>query len=228
MDLCDHLLDVGFEEIGRLFQPGVFDHVVNNLESLDLEGNSICGSAFAASNLSSGFDCPLLCLNLSCNPLTSVGRMALAEIVFRNKVLRQLSISSGNFDLTSSVAFVTSLQNNCTLELLYFDRPLLIGTGTDEVLADHFGRVLMLTTSALTDVSLRYCGISNLGAKLLSSALSINKTMVTINLESNKIGDAGVEALASYFLQRKESSLKSIGLSTNCIGDDGAIALAEV
>lgn len=219
---------MGLEEIGRLLQPGVFEHAVNNLECLDVEGNGITGSALSAMNLASPFECPLLCLNLSCNPFTSKGRMSLAQIVSLNRNLRQLSVSSCNFDLTCLVAFISGLRSNSALQLLYLDRPLLLNAGTDEVFSDHFGRVLAMQSCFLSDVSLRYCGLTNVGMRLIASSLMNNQSMISLNLECNKIGDIGAEAIATYLIRRHDSSLKSIGLSNNVIGNDGSVAISEV
>jgi Ran GTPase-activating protein (RanGAP) involved in mRNA processing and transport len=89
------------------------------------------------------------------------------------------------------------------------------------------GRLLIQPTCNLFDLSLKYCNINNHGAKLLADALLVNETLLNVNLECNRIGDIGAEALASYLITRGGSSVRFIGLSNNMVGDDGANALAE-
>jgi hypothetical protein len=194
---------------------------------LDLEGNEITGSTLTATNLASSFECSLLYLNLSCNPLTREGRAHLADIVLRNRSINQLSVNCVNFDLSSVISFITNLHGNSSLQLLYMDRPLLNGSQEDD-LSIHIGRVLIQPTCNLFDLSLKYCNINNHGAKLLADALMVNETLLNINLECNRIGDIGAEALASYLITRGGSSVRFLGLSNNMVGDEGANALAEV
>ena len=93
----------------------------------------------------------------------------------------------------------------------------------------------------LNHLSLRLHGIGDAGARLLSDALSRNFTLECINLESNRIGVAGAEALASYIIlqqrqmeaitprdQTSRQYLRKLLLSYNIIDNEGAIAIAEV
>ena len=64
----------------------------------------------------------------------------------------------------------------------------------------------------------------------MAEALCRNSTMVSLNLECNKIGVSGAEALASYLISQSNKgipSLRSLRLSYNCIGNEGAISLAD-
>ena len=113
--------DVGLEEISRIFKQvsDPEDHLSSHLEGLDLEGNEITGACFENAGFSSIYDCPLIFLNLSSNPLSTVGQAAIANIILKNKVLRQLSLNSCGFQLQSLIAISSTLLENSTLQLLY-------------------------------------------------------------------------------------------------------------
>ncbi len=222
-------LDVGAAEIGAL--------VANPdcpLLLLDLEGNDI--------NTPSSlriFDpqCHLEVLDLSYNPLGETGGLELASYVQNNVKLQSLLVSGSNLNLKASIGLITSLHENQNLSVLGMDKPLLNFSKQEEV-TDHISRVLLDKSSGLRELSLRFHGLQDRGARLLSDALSRNIMLTHINLESNKICVAGAEALASVLIlqQRQRQAdprarrnyIQSIKLSHNFICDEGALALAEV
>lgn len=139
-----HITDIGLEEISRLFKPVYSDTADtgrnNFLEGLDLEGNEIEGNCFDAIKLTSVYDCPLVFLNVSCNPLSKEGKMYLAEAALNNKTLRQLSINSCGLDLNALILLITNLTQNSSLQLLYMDRPLTNSIVKNDEVADHLSR----------------------------------------------------------------------------------------
>ncbi|XP_065138173.1 leucine-rich repeat-containing protein 71 [Paramisgurnus dabryanus] len=84
--------------------------------------------------------------------------------------------------------------------------------------------------SMLSYLSLRNNRIGEEGARLIGSALSTvhssNKTLLSLNLAFNNIGDAGAIYIAQGL--RFNRSLRCLSLSYNHIGDKGAAHLAEV
>jgi Ran GTPase-activating protein (RanGAP) involved in mRNA processing and transport len=64
-----------------------------------------------------------------------------------------------------------------------------------------------------------------IGAKHLSDVLCVNSTVVELDLCNNKIGDAGVEAIAKALCAN--SALVKLDLSYNQIGDNGVEALVQ-
>jgi len=221
------ITDVGLEEIARLLQVGLYGDTQGSnqyLEGLDLEGNEITGTGFSALNLTSSYDCPLVYVTFSYNPLNKEGRMFIAETVLKNKVLRQLALNNCGFELDSIVAVATSLDRNSVLETLYWDRPL-VSPEQQEQLSDHLSHTF--SHSCLNDVSMRQFGLLDQSVRLMCNVLHLNTNMISLNLESNRIGVAGAEALASYLITRNSNSLKYLFLSYNIIANDGAIALAE-
>ncbi|XP_021105031.1 leucine-rich repeat-containing protein 71 isoform X3 [Heterocephalus glaber] len=85
-------------------------------------------------------------------------------------------------------------------------------------------------TLRLAHLSLRNNNIDDHGAQLLGQALSTlhgsNRTLVTLNLAFNYIGDEGAGHLADGL--RLNRSLLWLNLAHNCVRDKGALRLAEV
>jgi len=79
-------------------------------------------------------------------------------------------------------------------------------------------------------LSLRYCGITSLGARYLGEALGCaavqNGRLLSLDLAGNHVGDAGVSHLARGL--RLNRTLLVLNLAGNDIGDPGACQLAEV
>ena len=68
------------------------------------------------------------------------------------------------------------------------------------------------------------------GARLFAQNLGKTELMISLDLECNKIGVAGAEALASYLIVQARAgrkSLETLKLSHNSIADAGAIALSH-
>ena len=127
------------------------------------------------------------------------------------------------------------------------DRPILPKYEPGEESSDHFSRVVGGAKS-LRSLSLKYHNIGDGGARLIAYNLNKATQLLSLNLECNKIGIAGAEALASYLIiQAREQDkagkpssaiggrrteptavgLQHLLLSYNSIGNQGAIALAE-
>ncbi|KAM5256921.1 leucine-rich repeat-containing protein 71 [Ctenodactylus gundi] len=89
---------------------------------------------------------------------------------------------------------------------------------------------LVASDSTIAHLSLRNNGINDQGAQLLGQALSTlhscNRTLVSLNLGFNHIGDEGAGYLADGL--RLNRSLLWLSLAHNRIQDKGALKLAEV
>lgn len=174
----------------------------------------------------SKYDCSLTSLNLSSNPISKKGQQTLAEMIANNRTLKHLSLNSCSFDIQTLISVCAYLYENQTLQTLLLDRPILTKTKENDI-ADHFHRILTRQTN-LTSLSFKYHNINDKGACLFAEALNINHSLISLNLECNKIGVMGAEALASNLIIKQNRSLQFLGLSFNEINDNGAIALAEV
>uniref|UniRef100_A0A6I8P1M5 Leucine rich repeat containing 71 n=1 Tax=Ornithorhynchus anatinus TaxID=9258 RepID=A0A6I8P1M5_ORNAN len=97
-------------------------------------------------------------------------------------------------------------------------------------LPDQSFHRLLADDTNLQHVSLRNNALSERGALLLGRALASprasNRTLVSLNLGYNRIGDAGAAHLAQAL--RLNRSLLSLSLAHNGIGDAGALRLAQV
>jgi Ran GTPase-activating protein (RanGAP) involved in mRNA processing and transport len=67
--------------------------------------------------------------------------------------------------------------------------------------------------------------LTEYGVFVMAQMLTINISIVTVNLCRNKVNDAGAVALAEML--KLNRTLQSLNLKQNCIGDKGAVALAE-
>eukprot|EP00981_Chlorochromonas_danica_P010652 scaffold3296_cov159-Ochromonas_danica.AAC.19 len=222
---CD--VDVGLEEICRLLQPSLFQTADRRgLELLDLTGNAIEGGCLRHTPLMSKYDCPLTSLNLSCNALSAEGRGQVSQMLKSNRSLRQVFLNCCGYDLNELINLFTCAKEDEALERLELDRPLL--TGWQDLSLAVKMAALVASAPALSALSLRYHELFDHHAKLLAEAcLNGGPSLVSLNLEGNKIGVIGAEALASALLARQQRSLEVLRLSFNHVCDDGAIALAQ-
>lgn len=229
-------IDNGFDELVRLLNPMAATAPTDNnndqstphrtLLSLNLEGNDIEGEVIVGSILTTPYDCPLLSLNLANNPLSSTGQEAVAEIIYSNKTLLDLNINACGYELRGLNTLTATMRENHTLETLALDRPILTKFREGEVM-EQLAKILE-TNRTLRTLSLRYHDATDHDMKLISNTLYSNPTLMYINLESNKIGVSGAEALASNMLFKGQHSLQFLALSYNFVSDHGAIALAQV
>jgi Ran GTPase-activating protein (RanGAP) involved in mRNA processing and transport len=143
-----------------------------------------------------------------------------------NQTMKRLIINSCGFDLQGLSDFLSKMAENKSLETLSLDRPVLPNVQEGGII-EQFAKIIPASRS-LAHLSLKHHLLYDHHAKVLADALFINDRMVSLNLESNRIGVIGAEALASCILKQQQRSLQYLGLSYNKIGNDGAIALAEV
>ena len=78
---------------------------------------------------------------------------------------------------------------------------------------------------SLTTLNLNHNKIGDCGAAALGECLKYNKSLTTLNLGFNEIGDEGAAALGECLKYNK--SLTTLDLNCTKIGDDGAAALGE-
>jgi len=221
---------------------------VNTLQHLDLEGNAITFNGLKFLRLNSSELCPLNSLNLCGNPLGEKGALAISEALLSNRSLTSIKLNSCGFTLSGIVAIAASMASGGRhIEELEIDRPILPKYVPGEESSDHFSRILGSSRS-LRALSLKYHNIGDSGARLLAYNLNKAKFLISLNLECNKVGIAGAEALASYLIvQAREQAaarnpvatiggnqngdvavgLQHLRLSYNSVGNQGAVALAD-
>ena len=215
LSLTNHrITDIGFDTICSVIV------MRRQLLHLDLDGNSIEGNNMSVLGLSNR-ECSLKKLNLSNNPLSKTAGMRIADDMRTNTGLVSLEIRNNGLCLSVIIALATTLQLSRCLEVLSIDRPLLDISTKQEEGIDHLSRLLESVFCPLQQLSIRYHCIGDIGAKFLSSSLRNNYILTYLDLERNRIGPSGCEALATHLLLRKESGskicLKTLLLSYNII-----------
>ena len=147
-----------------------------------------------------------------------------------NTVLEYLNIDGTLLPAQSLIAFATVLQGNrtvkhflCSNNFVHSDH--VSSTIYDDVVQHMFKMVDY--NESLVHLSLSKMAIKDRSIMdLLSLALKANKTLVELDLSSNKImGDGGC-AIAKAV--RYHPRLMILNLSHNQIQDDGAIAISEM
>jgi len=98
-----------------------------------------------------------------------------------------------------------------------------------EFVAEAIGRCISVNSSVrVLNLKLirNNCGIGDVGASAIATALALNQSLDTIILDNNDIGDQGVKALAEALYLNK--SVRTLSLQRNRVGDGGAAALARL
>ncbi|CAF4006952.1 unnamed protein product [Rotaria magnacalcarata] len=98
------------------------------------------------------------------------------------------------------------------------------------IAAECFHLLIEKDDSKISQLSLRYCNITDTGVERIARALGNisrqNWKLLTLNLSGNRIGDIGAQSLAAAL--RYNRTLISLNLSSNFINDKGALPLALV
>ncbi|XP_061564445.1 NLR family CARD domain-containing protein 3 [Cololabis saira] len=111
-------------------------------------------------------------------------------------------------------------------QLLYCSHLRLENNKLKDDVMELLGSLLSAKDCHIQKLSLVDNAISNKGAKALSRALLVNRTLMSLNLRNNNIGSKGAKFLAEAL--KNNQALISINLQNNTIEEDGAQALAEV
>ncbi|KAK3249355.1 hypothetical protein CYMTET_41213 [Cymbomonas tetramitiformis] len=199
----------------------------NELTELDLSGkrlrpeDAIILGALLVLNTSLNF------LDLSSNQLSGV----------RNDMFGD---TEGTYDASGIKALADALAVNKSLSMLDVRGNAISGEPAQQLaqgVLDHpsmkvFNKVAMMgmKADALTELDLSGKEIGVPGAIMLSKLLVFNKSLSTLNLGLNEIGDEGAKALAAALTSNEHSgvngSLNTLKLFYNKIGPEGAKALA--
>lgn len=231
--LSYHLItSVGVQHIANSLLGGIVNQEAITLTKLDLEGNSIKDDGLRHLQLHDSRLCPLTYLNLSGNPLGEDGGMVLADSLRSNMTLESLLINNCDFTLTALVGISNGVGEqgyDSAFKALEINRPIVPQYAPGEESIEHFMRLLG-KIPLLTHMSLKYHVMLDSGARLFAQNLGKTELMISLDLECNKIGVAGAEALASYLIAQARAgkkSLETLRLSHNVIADAGAIALSD-
>uniref|UniRef100_A0AAQ5XYE7 NACHT domain-containing protein n=1 Tax=Amphiprion ocellaris TaxID=80972 RepID=A0AAQ5XYE7_AMPOC len=152
------------------------------------------------------------------------GKLTRPHCVVLGYLLHVSPECSNQTNLTSSLNYATV---KCLLpQLLYCSHLRLENNRFKDDVMELLGSLLSAKDCHIRKVSLAENSITNKGAKALSRALLVNRTLTSLNLRSNNIGSKGAKFLAEAL--KMNQVLISINFQNNAIEEEGAQALADV
>ncbi|CAJ1080874.1 NLR family CARD domain-containing protein 3 [Xyrichtys novacula] len=152
------------------------------------------------------------------------GKLTRAHCVVLGYLLHVSPECSEQTNLTSSLTYSTV---KCLLpQLLYCSHLRLENNNFKDDVMELLGSLLSAKDCHIQKISLAENNISGKGAKALSRALLVNRTLSSLNLRNNNIGSKGAKYLAEAL--KMNQVLVSINFQNNAIEEEGAQALAEV
>ncbi|KAK5905812.1 hypothetical protein CgunFtcFv8_001734 [Champsocephalus gunnari] len=152
------------------------------------------------------------------------GKLTRAHCVVLGYLLHVSAECSEQTNLTGSLNYATV---KCLLpQLLYCSFLRLENNHFKDDVMELLGSLLSAKDCHIQKISLAENAISNKGAKALSRALLVNRTLTSLNLRNNNIGSKGARFLAEAL--KMNQVLVSINFQNNSIEEEGAQALAEV
>ncbi|XP_039991698.1 NLR family CARD domain-containing protein 3 isoform X2 [Xiphias gladius] len=152
------------------------------------------------------------------------GKLTRAHCVVLGYLLHVSPQCSEQTNLTGSLNYTTV---KCLLpQLLYCSHLRLENNHFKDDVMELLGSLLSAKDCHIQKISLAENAISNKGAKALSRALLVNRTLTALNLRNNNIGSKGAKFLAEAL--KMNQVLVSINFQNNAIEEEGAQALAEV
>ncbi|XP_008277628.1 protein NLRC3 [Stegastes partitus] len=155
---------------------------------------------------------------------TLAGKLTRPHCVVLGYLLHVSPECSEQTNLTSSLNYATV---KCLLpQLLYCSHLRLENNHFKDDVMELLGSLLSAKDCHIRKISLAENSVSNKGAKALSRALLVNRTLTSLNLRNNNIGSKGAKFLAEAL--KMNQVLISINFQNNAIEEEGAQALAEV
>ncbi|XP_033975041.1 NLR family CARD domain-containing protein 3 [Trematomus bernacchii] len=152
------------------------------------------------------------------------GKLTRTHCVVLGYLLHVSAECSEQTNLTGSLNYATV---KCLLpQLLYCSFLRLENNHFKDDVMELLGSLLSAKDCHIQKISLAENAISNKGAKALSRALLVNRTLTSLNLRNNNIGSKGAKFLAEAL--KMNQVLVSINFQNNSIEEEGAQALAEV
>ena len=169
-------------------------------------------------------------LILSKNEIGDAEVAVLAEILrVNNKVLESLALEGNPIGNFGAECLAEALMTNTTLRSLgiYFKKPR--SRREISIRADgagHIARALKVNTSLLT-LDLNGNKIGDRGATEIARALLENCTLESLDVRYNGIRDRGAAALAKSIKENTNTALTDLMLDGNSLGDDGTYAIFD-
>ncbi|XP_024913495.1 NLR family CARD domain-containing protein 3 [Cynoglossus semilaevis] len=152
------------------------------------------------------------------------GKLSRAQCVVLGYLLHVSPECSEQTNLSGSLNYSTV---KCLLPQLFYCSHLRLENNhfKDDVM-ELLGSLLSAKDCHIVKLSLAENSIGSKGAKALSRALLVNRTLTSLNLRNNNIGSKGARFLAEAL--KMNQVLVSVNFQSNNIEEEGAQALAEV
>ncbi|KAM9425221.1 NLR family CARD domain-containing protein 3 isoform 2-T2 [Pholidichthys leucotaenia] len=152
------------------------------------------------------------------------GKLTRSHCIVLGYLLHVSSECSEQTNLTASLNYTTV---KCLLpQLLYCSHLRLENNHFKDDVMELLGSLLSAKDCHIQKISLAENAITNKGAKALSRALLVNRTLISLNLRNNNIGSKGAKFLAEAL--KMNQVLTSVNFQNNAIDEKGAQAISEV
>ena len=195
-----------------------------NIKSINLTGNQIADMGAEKLSVSLKGKIFLSHLNLNSNHIGNTGIMYINELLFTNSGLLNLDIGNNHYDWDAMIAITSALTTtNKSLNILNVDDPNY--KIQDQDFFTHFGKML-LKNKSLKKLSMKLHKLRFEGVAILTDHLVFNKTLEVLDISCNQICFQGMSYISEY-LQRDDTTLKSLNLANNKICDQGAKIFAQ-
>ena len=186
--------------------------------------NSGVGSDFSTLGAAIGENTHLkhLLFALAGRRLDVIHHTGFYDCLKRNTSINELNLNCAGHNIVGGVVeeILKAYQENDNLTLLRILRAGLQNGG------DYLVATTLRHCTNLSKIGLRYSDMTDGQLLPIIEAVRGLHSLVELNLESNRISNAGCEALASL-LEDPNSNMHTLNLEENLIGNDGAIALAN-
>ena len=164
-------------------------------------------------------------LILSSGDMGDAGCEAIASALVHNKNLRTLALGPNNITDIGATALSKTLKNhNYSLRHLCIDfNPL--GSVGSKIILSAVGDFFCRNYGQLQRLTLSACGVDDACASVLGDLLYMNRRLMYVDLSGNKIADVAVKDISTAL--KNNSTLIGLDLRGNMIRSEGALALAS-
>ena len=216
-----------------------------NLTHLDMSSNNIGDEGAIELGLSLTNNTTLQNLDISCNSIGSKGTWNIVRVISNS--LRYFNISSNKIGV-NGVIYLSFLIKERLLTTLIIENndiehkgarrlseALKVNTSLTELDISHNnigdeGTIALAEAlgeggnTTLTKLDISYNKIGK-GASHLAKALKENKTLMSLNIETNSSGDEEIKAIAEALCEGGNTTLTELDISYNHLGNNGLAAL---
>jgi Ran GTPase-activating protein (RanGAP) involved in mRNA processing and transport len=226
--LCEEI-EFGDEDVAEMERLLIEFQRAIHLTNLELSSNGLTPAAGRplASILTVQHE-TLIRLNLSKNPLSSVGFNELIEILTLQSPpsrLEYLNLSSTHLGPRAAQMLASLLRNNRSIQVLLLSNNAL-GAKTIKVIAPELASNPSLKTLDLSYNSIKHKGASSLAKAFNPYQNSMISTLKVLDISGNKIAAQGMQALCEALAVNR--CIEELRLGTNNLEKKGAAYLAHV